>query len=130
LEEYLLFTYRDNILKAKEDELKTKDKELNELQQYMELLTSADFAPHHVQQQRSQQQQLQQQQQQQQLNHNHNHNANHLRHDQLQQGLVQQSSQQQQQQQQHRLKSHVGAGDVSPQQVGRENLTYSPLIES
>lgn len=91
-------------LSIRENLIKTKEDELEEVRaQYVELLAVSDFSHHqHRQQQPIQRQHSQTPQQQ-------------------MQGQSQQS---------HRLKTMVGVGESSPQQVGRENLTFTPLIES
>ncbi|CAL8122306.1 unnamed protein product [Orchesella dallaii] len=94
---------RENLIKSKEEELE------DVRSQYVELLAVSDFTHHQHRHQ-------QQQQQQQSLQRQHSQTP-------------QQQHQAQQSQQSHRLKM-VGVGESSPQQVGRENLTYTPLIES
>lgn len=134
---------RDTLLKVKEEDLE----EIRS--KYVELLAVSDYTSHHAQQQ---------QQHQQNANHNHLNHNHHNQHvnvmrqqqqnlsciSQLQLQQQQQEQQQQQQQQQYchqqqqqpqqtRLKTLMGVADGGqspPGSGGRENLTFSPLIES
>jgi len=98
--------------------IKTKEEELEELRsQYLELLSMTEY-PQKQQTQQHRQQNLQLQQHQSRIVGNH-------------QQPQPSSSQLQQNSQVHqlRLKSY-GLAEASPQPVGHENLSYSPLIES